>query len=162
MVFLPYLIGERCPYADPKARGAFIGISSTSTKADFFRSILEGVIFSFRDVSEILNTFGKTFMHIRTSGGGAQSELWRQIHADIFKKDVLTVSGSREGTAYGAALVAGVGLEVWSTFEEAAKLLQVETTTLPIEEHYAIYERLYELYKSYYPLLKPGFDQMEV
>ncbi len=161
MIFLPYLIGERCPYADPKARGAFIGISLMNTKADFFRSILEGVIFSFRDVSEILNTFGKTFMHIRTSGGGAQSELWRQIHADIFKKDVLTVSGSREGTAYGAAIVAGVGLKVWSTFEEAANLLQVETKTEPTDDHYEVYDRLYRLYKTYYQILKPSFDEMD-
>jgi xylulokinase len=161
-IFLPYLVGERCPYADPKARGAFIGISLTNTKADFFRSILEGVIFSFRDVSEILNTFGKTFRHIRTSGGGAQSELWRQIHADIFKKDVLTVSGSREGTAYGAAMVAGVGLKVWTTFEEAANLLQVETKTEPIDDHYEVYDRLYRLYRSYYQILKPSFDEMDV
>jgi len=161
MIFLPYLIGERCPYADPKARGAFSGISLTHSKADFFRSILEGVILSFRDVSEILKTFGKSFTHIRTSGGGAQSALWRQIHADIFKKDVLTVSGSREGTAYGAALVAGVGLNVWSTFEEAANLLQVETTTKPLEAHYEVYDRLYKIYKNYYPILKPSFDEMD-
>lgn len=162
VIFLPYLIGERCPYVDPKARGAFIGLSLTHTKADLFRSILEGVMFSFRDVSEILNILGKTFTNIRTSGGGAQSEVWRQIHADIFKKDVITVSGSREGAAYGAAIVAGVGLKVWPTFEEAVNLLHVETKTEPIEEHYDIYDRLYGIYKSYYPVLKSSFDKMDI
>jgi xylulokinase len=161
IIFLPYLSGERCPYADPKARGAFIGLSLTSTKADLFRSVLEGVIFSFRDVAEILTALGETFTCVRTSGGGAQSQVWRQIHADIFHKEVVTVSGSREGTAYGAAIVAGVGVNVWSDFVEPSKLLQVETTTEPLVANYAVYDRLYQIYKSYYPLLKPGFDEME-
>ena len=97
IVFLPYLIGERCPHVDPSARGAFVGLSLTSRKRDLYRSVLEGVIFSFRDVSEIFSSLGRDFRYIATSGGGAQSPLWRQIHADIFKKRVITVSGSIGG-----------------------------------------------------------------
>lgn len=160
IVFLPYLIGERCPHVDPSARGAFVGLSLTSRKRDLYRSVLEGVIFSFRDVSEIFSSLGRDFRYIATSGGGAQSPLWRQIHADIFKKRVITVSGSIGGAAYGAALVAGVGLKVWPNFETACRQLEIETDTAPNPEHYGLYDRHYGLYRSFYPLLKPGFTAL--
>ena len=157
IVFLPYLIGERCPHVDPSARGAFVGLSLTSRKRDLYRSVLEGVIFSFRDVGEIFSSLGRDFRYIATSGGGAQSPLWRQIHADIFKKRVITVSGSIGGAAYGAALVAGVGLKVWPDFETACRQLSIETDTPPNPANFGLYDRHYELYRSFYPLLKPGF-----
>jgi xylulokinase len=157
LVFLPYLQGERCPHTDPDARGAFVGLSLTTRKSDLFRSAMEGVIFSFRDVAEIFSSLGMTFSHIATSGGGAQSAVWRQIQADIFKKRVITVSGSRGGAAYGAAIVAGVGLEVWSSFKEAAGVLRVETETEPNTENFALYDRFYGLYRGLYPLLRESF-----
>lgn len=160
IIFLPYLIGERCPHVDPNARGAFIGLSLTSRKNHLFRSVMEGVIFSFRDVAEIFSSFGMVFDHIKTSGGGAQSSLWRQIHADIFKKKVFTVSGSREGAAFGAAMVAGVGLGVWSDFEEASSLLKVETVTEPDDKNYQLYDICYEIYRNYYSLLKSSFEKL--
>lgn len=158
ILFLPYLSGERCPHVDPNARGAFIGLSHTTRKCDLFRSILEGVIFSFRDVAELFGSFGADFRYVATSGGGAQSSLWRRIHADILQKKVITVSGSIGGAAYGATLVAGVGLKIWSNFSEACKLLKVETETAPCRETRALYDARYTLYKSLYPVLKQGFS----
>lgn len=160
LTFLPYLQGERCPHTDPNARGAFIGLSTTSRKGDLFRSIMEGVIFSFRDVAELFSDMGKSFSSIATSGGGAQSPLWRQIHADIFKKRVLTVSGSRGGAAFGAAIVAGVGLKVWSSFEEAASKLKVETETEPRPALYPLYDSRYALYRRFYPALRESFSEL--
>jgi xylulokinase len=160
IIFLPYLVGERCPHVDPSARGAFVGLSLTSRKRDLYRSVLEGVIFSFRDVGEIFSSLGRDFRYIATSGGGAQSPLWRQIHADIFKKRVVTVSGSIGGAAYGAALVAGVGLKVWPDFETACRQLAIQSDTAPDPSHFQLYDRHYELYRSFYPLLKPGFTAL--
>jgi len=160
LIFLPYLSGERCPHTDPDARGAFIGLSTTTTKASLFRSIIEGVIFSFRDVAEIFNQIGMDFEHIATSGGGAQSNLWRQIHADIFKKKVVTVSGSRGGAAYGAAIVAGVGSGIWADFKEASSLLKVETVNNPEQKNFPLYDHYYSVYKSFYPLLKESFSTL--
>lgn len=160
IIFLPYLTGERCPHSDPAARGAFIGLSLSTEKSDLFRSIMEGVIFSFRDVADIFSSIGQRFTHIETSGGGAQSSLWRQIHADIFKKDVFTVSGSREGAAYGAAIVAGVGMNVWPDFKEASNLLTIETETGPNEKNYHLYDNYFRIYKSYYDILRSSFEQL--
>ena len=157
LLFLPYLVGERCPHVDPDARGAFIGLSLTTRKCDLFRAVMEGVIYSFRDVAELFSAFGADFRCIATSGGGAQSALWRQIHADVFQKKVMTVNGSIGGAAYGATIVAGVGLNVWPDFEHACRLLKTETLTEPRARTRALYESRYGLYRSLYPVLKDGF-----
>ncbi|MCK5570898.1 MAG: xylulokinase, partial [Spirochaetes bacterium] len=162
IIFLPYLSGERCPHVDPDAHGAFIGLSMNTRKSDLFRSVMEGVIFSFKDVVEILTQIGMSFKNIATSGGGAQSNLWRQIHADIFKKQVITVNGSREGAAYGAVIVAGVGVGVWSDFQEVSNLLKVETTNEPDRKNYKLYDHYFNIYKNYYILLKDSFKEINI
>lgn len=160
LIFLPYLSGERCPYTDPHARGAFIGLSTTTKKSDIYRSVMEGVIFSFRDVTELFDQIGMKYNYIATSGGGAQSNLWRQIHSDIFQKRVITVSGSRGGAAYGAAIVAGVGIGLWKNFNEAISLLKTETINDPVKERLKLYDELYKIYKKFYPLLKESFSEI--
>ena len=95
------------------------------------------------------------------SGGGAKSEVWRQMAADIFGLPVVTISGSGEGGAYGAALVAGVGLGLWKDLVEAAGNPVEETRNLPDPNTQAIYEKVYRLYDALYPSLKPCFDQAE-
>ncbi len=161
LIFLPYLQGERCPHTDPYARGAFIGLSSAMKKRTLFRSVMEGVIYSFRDVAELFHQIGMEYEYIATSGGGAQSPVWRQIHADIFNKRVITVSGSREGAAYGAVLVAGVGLGVWKDFHTATANLQIETETEPDERNIGLYDRCFSIYQRYYQLLKESFRELE-
>ncbi len=158
--FLPYLSGERCPYTDPNARGAFIGLTLGTAKGELFRSVMEGVVFSLKDVAEIFREIGMNFDHVATSGGGAQSDVWRQIHADVFKMRVETVSGSREGAAYGAAVVAGVGTGVWSDFKEAASLLKVESVNEPNRNNFDLYDRLYDIYHGFYSQLEESFRKI--
>jgi xylulokinase len=160
LLFLPYLIGERCPHADPMARGAFVGLTLRHDRCHIVRSVLEGVIFSLRDVTELIEEMGIEITQIRTSGGGALSDLWRQIHADVFDSEVLTVSGSSEGGAYGAALVAGAGVGIWPSVEEATRIIDVETKTAPIPEHTKTYVKLFPIYRRLYSALKESFDQV--
>ena len=153
VVFLPYLIGERCPYPDADARGVFYGLSLSSNQADMTRSVMEGVTFSLKQVVDIMKSFcpcEKVF----TSGGGARSKLWRQMQADIFDLPVYTQKAAGEGGAYGAVMVAGVGSGVWSSLEEAAGLLQTDTETLPIRENTEKYREAYAVYDALYPALK--------
>ncbi len=124
------------------------------------RSVLEGVIFSLWDVTQVMREMGVSITQVRTSGGGALSPLWRQIHADIFNQTVYTVSGSGEGGAYGAALVAGAGVGIWSSVEEALSVLKIETETRPIRQNIPLYERLYQVYRDLYERLKPTFDEI--
>ncbi|MFO7928891.1 MAG: xylulokinase [Candidatus Humimicrobiaceae bacterium] len=162
LVFLPYLIGERCPYPDPNAKGVFMGLTLRHTHADMARSVMEGVGFSLKQVYDLIINMDKNLAvnEIRTSGGGSSSLLWRQIIADIFQLPVKTVSGSKEGGAYGAALVAGTGCGIWSSMEEATKVLKVETELLPDKKNKEIYTQLYGVYAKLYNSLKEGFDAL--
>lgn len=162
LIFLPYLIGERCPYPDPNARGTFVGLTLRHNHSDIARAVMEGVIYSLRQVYELIIRMDGSLAvkEIRTSGGGSVSQLWRQIHADIFQLPVKTVSGSGEGGAYGAALVAGAGCNIWNSVEDATKILKIETETEPDVKNKNIYEELYEIYKGLYPNLKSIFDKI--
>ncbi|MCH5138896.1 xylulokinase, partial [Clostridiaceae bacterium UIB06] len=107
LLFLPYLMGERTPHSDPNAKGSFIGLNITHKRGDMTRSILEGVCFGLRDSLEILKSLGVEVKEVRVSGGGSKSKLWRQILSDVFNLKV-DVINSKEGPAYGAAILAAV------------------------------------------------------
>jgi xylulokinase len=158
LIFLPYLGGERCPYPDPNLKAGFIGLSYNTGKADMVRSVMEGVVFSLYDAHSIFQEMGMDFRRISTSGGGAQSNFWKQVHSDIFQKQVITVNGSREGAAYGAAMVAAVGAGVWSSFEEGVNLMKIETAVDPNTELREVYESLFGVYHGLHDALKPSFD----
>ena len=162
LIFLPYLSGERCPYADPDARGAFIGLTLRHSYEDIARSVLEGVAFSARQVYELITEMdpGLKVSEIRVSGGGSVSLLWRQIIADIFQLPVKTVSGSKEGGAYGAVMIAGTGYGVWPSLEEASNVLKIETENQPNSLNKTIYDNLFGAYKALYPALKGTFDNL--
>jgi len=158
VLFAPYLSGERAPYADPNARGAFYGLSLSSTRADITRAVMEGVTYSLKQVADIMSAF-VPIEKIYSSGGGSVSPLWRQMQADIFDLPVYTMSASGEGGAYGAILVAGVGCGIWRSLEEAASILKPETETLPNRENQKGYRDAYAVYGELYGALKPVFDR---
>ena len=107
VTFLPYLQGERTPHADPDARGAFVGLSLQHDRGALVRAVLEGVAFGLRDSLELLRELGVSPTHGRASGGGARSRLWLGIVASVLGLP-LELTAVDEGSAYGAALLAGV------------------------------------------------------
>ena len=160
LVFLPYLMGERTPHKDANARGAFIGITGRHGRPHIIRSVMEGVTFALRDSIEIMRELGLSVGQVRSTGGGARSSLWRQIQADVYGAEVVTVNAG-EGPAFGAAILAAVGTGVHGTVEEAAdELVVVESRTEPNPKVAERYEECYGIFKSMYPVLKPGFDAL--
>ena len=157
VIFTPYLTGERCPYPDPNARAGFYGLSLRSTRADITRSVLEGVIYSMKQIVDIMNAFSPGEKVI-ASGGGSASKLWRQIMADVFELPVLTVSGASEGGAYGAAMAAGVGAGIFRDLEDACRILRTESETLPDPANRELYRESFEIFAALYPALKPVYD----
>ncbi len=159
LFFLPYLTGERTPYPDPLARAGFVGLTVRHTQAHMTRAVLEGVAFGLRDSMELILGAGLgEITQIRISGGGAKSALWRQILADVLGHELVTVN-TTEGAAYGAALLAGVGAEAWSTVVDAcAATVNVVECTKPREDLVKVYHTLYPLYNGLYPALKPTFN----
>lgn len=161
LYFLPYLTGERCPYPNPAARGGWIGLTARSTRATMIRSLLEGVTYGMRDALTIMQSMDIPVSQIRASGGGARSEFWLQLQADIYKRPVV-ITNAAEGPAYGVALLAGVGTGVWKTVEQAcaAKIKAVGKNS-PNNKSAAIYDRGYKVFNGLYQDLKERFGEMQ-
>jgi xylulokinase len=156
LLFLPYLTGERTPYPDPNARGVFFGLTLRHGKPHMTRAVLEGVAYGLLDSLELMRALGLSIEQVRASGGGARSSLWRQILADVFDAEIVTVNVT-EGAAYGAALLAGVGAGVYADVPaacEAAIRLTGRTEPGPAVSVYADY---YPRYRALYPALAPEF-----
>jgi xylulokinase len=155
LLFLPYLSGERTPHADPLARGSWVGLTVRHQRGDLTRALLEGVAFGLKDIFSLMQGVGVGSVdQVRVSGGGARSILWRQILADILGVELVTVN-TTEGAAYGGALLAGVGADVWPDAEAAcAQTIKVMEHVSPAEKNADCYQRMYEQYRDLYPALK--------
>jgi len=161
LMFLPYLSGERTPYPDPHARGAFVGLSVGHDLRHMTRAVLEGVAFGLRDGLDLMVDAGVPKpAAIRASGGGVKSQLWRQILADVLDAEIDMMS-TEEGAAYGAGLLAMVGAGHFTTPEAATKaVVNVQPMAHPSADK-DIYSRAHERYRSLYPALKPVFHAHE-
>jgi xylulokinase len=160
LVFLPYLYGERTPHADADARGVFFGISGKHKEGHFARSVMEGVSFGLRDSLELIKDKNIDIEEIRAIGGGAKSEIWQSILADIFGEEI-NLLNVEEGPAFGAALIAGVGVGAFDSFEEAEnKMINVKKTIAPDPENVEKYEKYYKIYRDLYPSLKGNFKEL--
>ena len=158
LIFLPYLSGERTPHPDPLARGAWIGLTTRHSQPHLTRAVLEGVAFGLKDILNLMKDVGLGSVdQIRLSGGGARSSLWRQILADVFEAELVTVN-TTEGAAYGAALLAGVGVGVWPDVDTAcAQTIFVSDRVTSNAKDFETYRAAYGVYQSLYPVLKPTF-----
>ena len=94
LIYLPYLMGERTPHLDDDAKGVFFGLTPSHTKADFIRSVMEGVAFAMNDCLNIIKETGVPVQEIRASGGGGRSKIWKSIQANVYKSDVKTVNAT--------------------------------------------------------------------
>jgi xylulokinase len=160
VLWAPYLMGERTPHLDPKARGALVGFTASHTRGHVVRAILEGVAFSLKDTFTLFEAIQVPVSSIRLGGGGARSELWRQIQADVFGHEVEIVE-AEEGAAYGAALLAGVGAKHWNSVEEAcAAAVHVAERVSPDRRAAETLKKQYLLYRELYIALKPLFAEM--
>lgn len=159
--FLPYLMGERSPLNDPYARGAFIGLSMDTARADMTQAVLEGVAFAIRDSFEVARSLGLSIERSTICGGGAKSPLWRKIIANVLNIKIDRIA-SEEGPGYGGAILAAVGCSEYASVEEAArKLVKVIETIEPEPELAARYEERYRKFAEIYPALKGVFYDLK-
>jgi xylulokinase len=160
LIFLPYLTGERTPHLDPLARGAFVGLTARHTQAHLIRAVMEGVVFSLRDGLDIMRGLNVPIEEIRATGGGGRSPLWRQMQADIYGVEVVTLT-AEEGPAYGAALLAGVGAGAFANVNEAVDRCVVTAgRTQPDATAQACYEKVYAIYRELYGDLRERMHQL--
>lgn len=154
LVFLPHLAGERTPHLDPLARGAFVGLSAHHTRGHLARAVMEGVTFAVKQALAIALAISAAPDELIVAGGAAESEVWRQMQADVFglplRKSLLS-----EGASVGAALLAGVGAGHFASVEEACRRhVRLGDATEPSGDAMRQYNDLYERWRTLYPTLR--------
>ena len=158
LFFLPYMAGERTPHMDPNARGVFFGLTLDHGREDMARALMEGIVFGLNDGLNVLQEIGIPCKRIVAAGGGARSDVWLQMQADIFEKDVLR-SASKEQACLGAAITAAVGAGAFPDYETACAVCVEPSTSVfrPKEENVRIYRQLYPIFRSLYTSNKQNF-----
>ena len=159
--YLPYLMGERSPHNDPKARATFIGMSMDTTREEMTQAVLEGVAFGLRDSLEVARSLGIKIERTKICGGGAKSPLWKKIIANVMNLKVDVIE-SEEGPGYGGAMLAAVGCGEYDSVQEAAdQLVKVVDTVEPDDKLVAKYEAKYQQFREIYPALKGVFQKFD-
>ncbi|MEH2215418.1 xylulokinase [Nostoc sp.] len=151
VLFLPHLAGERSPHLDPDTRGAFVNLSLAHTQADITRAVLEGVAFSLRSALEVISAIAPLDQLLAT-GGGARSHIWLQILADVLQIKLIAPK-AEEGAAYGAAILAMVGIGVYPNLEAALNILSQDANVVQPQPN-PLYEAGFKRYKLLYDTLK--------
>lgn len=160
LLFLPYLLGERSPHWNPRARAAFVGLAMPNGKAEMARSVMEGVAFNLRDILDSLRGQGANVRAMRLIGGGSKSSVWRQILADVYNLPLLRVDLPAEATALGAAIAGGVGVGLYPDYSIAQTLVPTTPAEAPNRAMRARYETLFALFKQTYTTLEPIYEQL--
>lgn len=151
ILFLPHLSGERSPHLDPDTRGAWVNLSLAHTQADLIRAVLEGVAFSLRAALEIISEI--TPLHqLLATGGGARSSIWLRILADVLNTELIAPR-AEEGAAYGAAILAMVGVGAHASLEAAFKVLPQDSNTVKPQAN-PVYKEAFNRYRLLYEALK--------
>ncbi|MBO5338200.1 MAG: xylulokinase [Clostridia bacterium] len=158
--FLPYLMGERTPHNDVDAKGAFIGMRPSTTRKEMTLSVLEGVAYALRDSVELAKASGCKIESTKICGGGAKSEVWRKILANVLGIPVVRPL-IEEGPSYGGAILAMVASGEYANVNEAtSKLAKVKDITYPTKEITDAYNEKYKIFKALYPALKDAYKKI--
>ncbi len=160
LVFLPHLMGERATIWDPNARGLYFGLTLRHTRADLARAVLEGVAYTLKSIIEAMAECGVPVRAVRLIGGGAESDLWQRILADVYGKRLAVVRNPEEATCIGAALAAGVAVGIYENWPAAARVVRVHRELRPDPALSARYGAFHQFYCSLYPRLKRSFAEL--
>ncbi|MBN1221189.1 MAG: xylulokinase [Anaerolineae bacterium] len=160
LLFLPYLVGERTPYMDPQARGLFLGLTASHGQAELVRAVLEGVALACYDAYRVLVELEREPNQIIMAGGGARSQLWQQIIADVFALPVQRLEVG-EQSALGALLLAGGGIDL---FEPGAMAHEWAAYGPPIEpnpQRHALYQEILPIFRDAYQKHCEDFRELQ-
>ena len=156
LVFTPYLAGERTPYMDPLARGAFMGLTTDHDARNLTRAVVEGAVFALQDALDVVLEGTGPAQSIVLAGGGARSRLWRQTVADVFGLPV-TPSDVADLSGMGAAILAVAGIENARASDVAAEWAKFAEPVIPEDAIHARYQELRPIFRSLYAAHKDQF-----
>ncbi|TAH21965.1 MAG: gluconate kinase [Cytophagales bacterium] len=154
LVFLPFLLGERAPIWNSDAKGVFFGIQKKHTQSHFYRSVLEGIMFSLLSVEKAFEQEQHTAIY--ATGGFTKTDFWVQMMADIFNRKII-VPNSSESASVGACLLAMKALGEIKNWQEVKKIIQIEKEFYPKQENTTLYLQNFALYQKLCAALSPLF-----
>jgi xylulokinase len=160
LLFAPWLSGERAPVLDHYARGAWIGLALSHTRAHLARAVMEGVAYHMRWICESIESLGLPIGAINAIGGGSTSPVWSQIMSDVLGRPLHIVEHPLEAGAMGAALTVAVGMGVYPDMDAVDGLIRIHHTVEPRPALARRYGRMYEEYREVYDALAPVFRRM--
>jgi xylulokinase len=150
LLFAPYLVGERTPHADANIRAGFIGIDAAHRLPHFVRAVVEGITFSLKESLDLLEAAGHRIRSLVSIGGGAKSDSWLQIQADLFDCEIVKLD-NEQGPAMGAAMLAAYGCGWFPTLAACAETFVARGGVFrPRREFADHYARLYGIYRRIY------------
>ena len=160
LFFLPYLLGERSPRWNPRARGAFVGLTIRHTRADMIRAVLEGITMNLRVILDAFRAQGTHIDAMRLIGGGARGRFWNRIMANIYGVPVHRLTILEEATSMGAALAGGVGIGLYPDFAMIDTMNEVNSVIDPDPAEQRIYDAIYPVFEATYEALVPVYDRI--
>lgn len=157
LIFLPYLLGERCPRWNPNTSGSFLGIKPCHEKADYVRAVVEGIAMN---LEIILSAYRRILPAERLifTGGGAKGDIVARIIADVLQADLIRPDHVEGATSIAAAVIAGVGIGVYSDFSAVENYLTIQDTVHPEKETASVYAPLKKLFEQSYQALQPLYE----
>jgi xylulokinase len=160
LLFLPYLMGERSPRWNTKARGDFVGLTMAHNRGDILRAVMEGVGFNLDVILKAFRKSGSSIDELILIGGGARNESWQEILCDILNVTVKVPFELESATSMGAAITAGVGVGVFDNFDVTDRFIKIRKELSPNCENTAVYDEMKQLFEHAYQQLCPIFEQM--
>lgn len=160
LLFLPYLLGERSPRWNTRARGGFIGLTIRHTRTDMIRAVLEGITLNLRVILEAFTQQGASIQAMRLIGGGARGRFWNQMMANIYGLPVQRLAILEEATSMGAAVAGGVGVGLYKDFSMAKEMNRIAEVIEPDPAAQAAYDKLYPIFEATYHALTPIYDKL--
>lgn len=153
LIFMPWMFGERAPVTDTTLRGAFVNLSLEHKREHLLRAIYEGIAYNLRWMIDEVARAGFPARSLRAIGGGAKSDLWMQVIADVTSRRVEAVDKPQEAGALGCALAVAVALGLLDDYKDIKKVVKVRASFDPDPARTAEYDRLYQNFRQLYPAL---------
>lgn len=158
LLFLPTLVGQRCPQWDGNMKGLYFGITPSHTKGHFIRSLMEGNAFLSKEILELQQKEGAVSKEITIAGGIARSKVWMNIFADVLEIPLYKAE-CEESTAVGNMMNAAYGVGIITSFEEAKKKMTADRILFN-QENSKKYQKIYKVYQNLYPAVKEEFKML--
>lgn len=159
VIFLPYMVGQRCPIWNDNTTGVVMGLKPTTSRRDFTRAVIEGTTYGSRHVLSIAEDEGVEIKNVKITGGVANSAVWVQIFSDVIGKPI-DIPGAVDLPPLGVAIAAAYGVGVIKSFDEAIEKVAIRAHFEPDAQHHEYYSEMYGIFRNIYQNLIHEFDAL--